>query len=202
MGDHAKPIEDLREVAARLRASELGDAGLRFARGLDAYLEHASAGMTLEAAVGIKVEPGGSPWWVEDARKRRDQLIGEFAVRFCCADTTTARAELRRYEDGAWRRDKRLTAMPSSYSGTPRELLYRAFRVNESIAPGRMPASDKHLGRIIASYCSKSGMPGHEIPPFRVPAMPTTSTSRAKGCDHVAGKNPKITERRRRGGRR
>lgn len=202
MGDqNDKAIEDLREVAARLRAGELGGIGLRFARGLDAYLELARAGMTLDQALGVKVEPGGSPWWVEDARERRDELVGEFAVCFCSAHTATARGEMRRYEDGAWRRDKRLAAMPSSYSGTPRELLYQAFRVNESIAPGRMPASDKHLWRVIASYCGKSENPGHEIPPFRVQAPAATST-KLKGRGHVGEKNSKPLERRRaRGGR-
>ena len=57
MGDDGKPIDVLREVADRLRTGD--DIERRFALGLDAYLEHAAAGMTLGAALGLN-RPGGS----------------------------------------------------------------------------------------------------------------------------------------------
>ena len=205
MGDqNDKAIEDLREVARRLRAGELGDLGLRFAVGLDRYLADAHAGTTLDQALGVKVEPGESPWWIEDERERRNNFLREAARRFCPASSAAATLahELGRYEAGAWQRDKKhLPTMPLAYAGTLRELLFHALRVNKSIAPWRMPVSERQLRHILASHCSDKETLGGEIPSFRPVEPAATSASNLRGCDDASGKNPKIAQwgRRRRG---
>jgi hypothetical protein len=204
----ASPIEAidlLCYVAAGLRAGVLGDAGVRFAGGLEAYLKNAPVGLTLDRAMGVNVEPGGSPWWVELACKRRDDLLVEYARRFCLPATAAASLTdaLRAYERRSWPRDRGSREMPPEYAGKHRELLYRAFRENESVAPGRMPTSHKQLRRILASNCGAKQNQGHEISPFRVPAAAATSASKPRGHDHVGSEeNPKPVERRRRSGRR
>ena len=143
MGDDGKPIDVLREVADRLRTGD--DIERRFALGLDAYLEHAAAGMTLGAALGLK-----PAWWLDDARRCRNATLGDFARMYCGGDVDTLRREVNRYRETWQRRDQGLSAMPAAYAGTPRELLYRAFRENKS-ARARMPTSARQFQRIVTS---------------------------------------------------
>ena len=71
-----------------------------------------------------------------------------WAILLACiaAATSTLRREVNRYRETWQRRDQGLSAMPAAYAGTPRELLYRAFRENES-ARARMPTSARQFQR-------------------------------------------------------
>ena len=199
MGDqNDKPIEDLREVAARLRAGELGDLGLRLARGLDAYFEHAQRRDDARPALGVKAAAGESPWWVDDGLARRDAFVGEYAMRFCGGVVATVERDIGIYA-GAWRRDKHRSEMPTGYSGTPRELLYRAFRENESLGRGALPRSHRYIRRVIASYCAESGKARQILPSFSA-AECAPSISKQRG-DHVGQEDSTPVERRRRRGR-
>jgi hypothetical protein len=196
--DH-RPIELLQHVAARLSAGELGEDGRQFAQGLLDYLAGASSGLSLEEALGLKVDAGGVPWWNAAARSRRDRLLYELATRFCGSAAATLGAEVRRYERSTWQRtDRGLADMPPSYRGTPRELLFAAFRENESFALGRMPSSTSQLRRIIATHSSEKESCARGIPPLHARAD-VLSCESGNGKQNADEQNhPKAIERRRR----
>jgi hypothetical protein len=168
----------LRRIAERGRGGELGADGVEFAARLDFYFEHAQSGMTLDEAMGLKVKAGGRPWWVSAAQDRRDLAMREALQRFCSGSHLVLEAELRSYGRARWKRDVKLREMPPAYGGMLRELLYRAFHENESVARGRMPMSGKQLGRILPSHCNGEGKPGHEPPPYSCPATAGSITIR------------------------
>jgi hypothetical protein len=88
-------------------------------------------------------------------RHRRDQVLREFADRYCCDPILSRKAaqlanEITRYLRGTWRHDRHRPEIPPPYIGTPRELLFVAFSQNEAIRPYRdMPSSVKQLMKII-----------------------------------------------------
>jgi len=150
-------------VSARLRrladhARACGDDG--FAEGIELYLEKASEGLSLDEALGLAAERGGERWWSREHRLRRDEAICEFFARYCLGQTDARRRailqhELLRYQRKQWASDKRQPMMPAAYEGTPRALLFKAFRENESLdAKRRMPTSDDQLCRILSSHCA------------------------------------------------
>lgn len=192
------PIDDVREVAARLRAGELGDVGLRFACRLDAYLEHAPTGMTLDQAIGVKPASGGSPWWIENSERRRDEILRAYMQRFCNGSPEALGGEMRSYERGQWKRDRRLPEMPPAYPGTPRELLYLAYRENESIAPDGMPTSGRQLRRRLVSDWGGEEKRGQEVTPFPVTPKPRIVTSQLRKRDHAPSEETSIAPKRRR----
>jgi hypothetical protein len=193
----------LRRLADRGRAGELGADGVQLSACLDFYFEHARSGVTIDEAMGLKVKPGGRPWWVRDAQDRCAAALGEALQRFCRGDLSTLVTELRSYDRARWKRDAQLSEMPLAYARTMRELLYRAFRENESVAPGRMPMSGKQLRRILLSHCDSGETPGHESPPIRVPASEATSAQQPRRRNDATAETNSLTfERRRRAGRR
>ena len=156
-------VTQLRQVADALRAGAAGDAGQWLAARLDAYLIGAKSGVTLEAALGIKVDVGGEAWWTAENRKRRDDAVAEYIARCSASDPGL---EIKRYESGAWLRDRRAAEMPPAYAGTAREFLHRALRTNKSVAPGRMPSSLAYLRRVLASHSTATKKDAHEISLF------------------------------------
>ena len=178
--DSLECVARMREVAERLRDGAAGDAGAWLAKAVEAYLNGARDGLTLEQALGVKVDAGGSPWWIEEAREDRDRVLREYARRFCPAEGAVAAlgSDLTRYARARWKRDRRLKEMPVAYRATQFELLYRAFRANESVAPGRMPASDRQLRGILASHCAIKQKLGGETPPFHRREVVATSASK------------------------
>ena len=191
MSDHDRePIELLRRVAAGLRSGQLdpGDA-FRFAERLEAYLTGAAAGMTLDQACGVKPGQGDEPWWVVDDRRRRDDAIAEYAFQFQPADLGH---EIRMYDRGRWRRDRHSADMPPAYVGTPRELLFRAFRANRAVAE-EMPSSPAYLKRVLASRSAEREKAFHQIPSFREPPAAAGISRRVKERgDHAAAEENSI----------
>ena len=133
-------------AADRLRrlavaAPKLGDDGAWLAEVLAQYLVRAPAGLTLDAACGLALGPGGEPWWRTEARHRRDDLIREMRRSFFAAQSTHAAAvaiteAARRYEATAWRRDRTLASPPPGYAGTIRAALWLALATGERFPSG------------------------------------------------------------------
>jgi hypothetical protein len=74
------PIVQLRQAAAVLRAS--GDpAAIWLANAIARYEEGAAGGETLDGVLGLSRSSGAGPWWVSEARQRRDQALRELRER-------------------------------------------------------------------------------------------------------------------------
>ena len=73
------PIARLRRVAAVLRANADPDAAWLVA-GIDRYQDEAGAGVTLDGMLGLSRRGGAGPWWIAEARERRDQAVREMRV--------------------------------------------------------------------------------------------------------------------------
>jgi hypothetical protein len=111
---------------------------------LGRYLEMAPAGGDLNAALGVAVPPGGTPWWQAEAAKARDDAIRELAGTI--GGTMNAKAvalqqRLRRYAAASWPRD-RVTKRPTAANAVP-------FRVYS--ADPNPPTGVRRLTEIIAS---------------------------------------------------
>ena len=138
-------IDELREIS---RCCALGEplpghlaAGLRSA--LQDFLHRRA--LTLDEAFEIIRAPGGIPWWREEAIRSRDAALRELARRYWPNLSVTSRARnistlCRRYAATAWRHDRERGQMPASYSGTPRELIWTAFK-----SDARMPIGERQL---------------------------------------------------------
>lgn len=143
-------VERLREVSEACRAGEPLDEELASWLGncLSRFLDRAVA--TFEEAFELPSCHGGLPWWKEDQIRRRDAVLREISAVLPPDMSLTARArEINRitvrYAASAWRHDRRLEGMPKTYTGTTRELVWRAFRTG---AP--MPLCERQLRNIIA----------------------------------------------------
>jgi hypothetical protein len=138
------------------------------AAGLRRYLDAAPAGLTLEAALGLSVTAGGSPWWRTERLAARDAAIRALSRNF--AGSANARAVatgecIRRYQSAAWRCDRH-NGFPSS-SDRRRELLFTILSLDPN-----SPTSIRRLVDIIGS--------SYDLPaPPSSPAMET-------GCRHRA----------------
>jgi hypothetical protein len=195
-------------VSARLRrladyARAVGDDD--FAERFEQYIAHAHEGLSLDQALGLAVVGGGETWFSREHRLRRDEINCEFYVRYCPGETdarrrATLQNALRRYEREAWPHDKILRSMPIAYEGTYRELLFLAFRENESQdAQKPMPTSDDQLRRILASHCLTGRNPSRG--PATVEAESRCepySDSKTEGMQHHVGKEISIAHQRRR----
>jgi hypothetical protein len=146
------PIERLRRIAQRALAGErLGEDSAWLAAAVARYEREAARGVTLDDAFGVATHAGCAPWWREEALARRDQALRELAGRFFGELCVSKQAEelrrlISRYATTTWlRTDRNLSEMPTGYSGTPRELLFRAF----SACDGRLPSSGRWLIKIL-----------------------------------------------------
>jgi hypothetical protein len=96
--------------------------------GLRRYLDAAPAGLTLEAALGLSVTAGGSPWWRTERLASRDAAIRALSRNFVGSAHARAVATaecIRRYQGAAWRLDQCKT--PPSSSNRQRKLLFAIF---------------------------------------------------------------------------
>lgn len=192
-------VAKLREVAACLRSGVAGDAGVWFAGRLEWYLAEARNGLTLDQAVELKPGAGERPWHVLFDEERRDQAVREFVLRFPNIDHGQ---EIRSYERRFWPRDRAAQLMPAAHVGTPREMLFKALRANESVAPGRMPSSESYLARVLATHSHNEGKGRHETPSFRGDAdMAQGGPTNLEDVDASTAKNSITSQRRRRRGR-
>ena len=131
----AERLRRVREALAAGQAPAATDAGW-LAHGLAVYLDGAPAGVKLEAALGLAVPPGGSPWWSERRRAERDRLIGELAATFPGPPWSRAQAAadaLRRYRCTGWRHDR---ARGEPLTSDPRrKLLFAVFCADDRPPP-------------------------------------------------------------------
>ena len=99
--------------------------------GLRRYLNAAPAGLTLEAALGLSVAAGGSPWWRTERLAARDAALRALSRNF--AGSANARAVataecIHRYRSAAWRHDQ--CKGPPSSSDQHRELLFTVLSLD------------------------------------------------------------------------
>lgn len=117
------------------------------ASSLARYLDHDCD--NLNEAFGVIHGHGGVPWWRERGIRQRDQALRGLAHAHYANHTVYARAReiaeiSERYAATCWPRDRLLDEMPTRYSGTPKEYLWRAFR-----SDAKMPVSERRLRTLL-----------------------------------------------------
>ena len=137
----------LSRIAEALEAGTVPDSedGAWMAGALQRYLQDACSGMTIEAALGLRVSPGGSPWWAEEQRASRDAAIRELANTFSGRVSNRAHAAaeaIRHYQGVAWRRDCQYGVQHST--DARRAILFKIFSVGIDV-----PTSVRQLIKII-----------------------------------------------------
>jgi hypothetical protein len=119
------------------------------AHGINSFLDEPT--LSLEEALGLRYGRGGVPWWRERAIRERDAALRKLADGCgaglsICQRSKEIETLARRYGASAWLRDRKCQEMPASYAGTPRELLWRAFRSGAT-----MPLSERQVRNIISA---------------------------------------------------
>jgi len=157
-------VRDLREIARCCSEGRpLSDDLARWlGKSLGEFLSHRTN--TIEEALGLRPTRGGVPWWREEAIRSRNAVLQEFARCVCAGDSLSGQARkifvaAMRYASSSWRFDCTSDVLPPAYVGTPKELLWRAFK---SGAP--MPIGERQLRTILAqgrgvSHASTTGRP-------------------------------------------
>jgi hypothetical protein len=143
------PADRLEEIARRCLEGEPLDRHHSdwLANAINLYLDKTA--MSLEEALGLRYGRGGVPWWRERAIRERDAALRKLADGFyadlsICQRSREIETLARRYGASAWLRDRKCQEMPSAYAGTPRELLWRAFKSGAS-----MPLSERQVRNIV-----------------------------------------------------
>ncbi len=121
-------------------------AGLRSA--LQNFLHRRAS--TLDEAFEIMRAPGGVPWWREEEIRSRDTALRGLARQYWPSLSVAGQARhistlCRRYAGTTWRHDRKHEQMPAMYSGTPREIIWVAFK-----SGARMPIGERQLRHILA----------------------------------------------------
>ena len=122
--------------------------------GLRRYLDAAPTGLTLEAALGLSVTAGGSPWWRTERLAERDAAIRALSRNFagCAKARAVATAEcIRRYQSAAWRRDQYRGLISSS--DRHHELLFTILSIDPD-----PPTSTRRLVDIILNRIGSGGL--------------------------------------------
>jgi hypothetical protein len=178
------PIALLRRAAVALRAGALDHRdAMQIADCFETYLTNAAVGMTLDGAFDLKLSDGEEPWWIFEKRCDRDRFVAEFLDRYL---PTEPGDDIRRYETGRWRHDRRRPAMPANYAGTQFELLFLAFKANDVVAPGNMPSSRSYLRRIRLNHSAATINAVHEPTPVAEPKRLAGSNHDARGPSHAS----------------
>ncbi len=143
-------IDKLREVARRCTAGEPLSPGLAqwLGSALHGYLTRQY--QTVGQAMNLRFPQGGVPWWREEAIRARDASLRALAERFFtdlspCAQAHKVWTIARRYAASAWRFDGDAADMPGTYTGTPKEYLWHAFKSGAT-----MPLGERQLRNILA----------------------------------------------------
>jgi hypothetical protein len=163
-------VASLRRLVAAAAAGEPPSAEdvLRLASGVEAYLERAPDGLTLEAALGLAATPGGTPWWRAERTAARDAVLRELAAELTGPVATRAQALallVRRYAGTGWPHDRR---RGEPFPRTPeRELLFKLFRLDPD-----PPTSIRRLTDIIAASNAAIGAFSLRPAPATVPPGP------------------------------
>lgn len=118
----------------------------RFADGLDTsadraalaervrlYLTGAADGVSLDAAFGVARSAGALPWWRVAALAERDTALralaaSHYAGRPLARQANEIRSALLAYAASSWRFDRRETAPPARYLGTPHEIMFDVLK--------------------------------------------------------------------------
>lgn len=120
-----------------------------FGRCLARFLERGAA--SFDEAFGLPSNRGGVPLWKQMRIRDRDEALRALATTIeedasLSARVRTIQQMTLRYGASAWRHDAARRRMPDSYAGTPRELLWRAFR-----AGAAMPLGERRLRTILSA---------------------------------------------------
>lgn len=104
---------------------------------------------SLDHAAGVPAMRGGVPWWMEEAIRNRDSALRQLAATLCPEDTAHAKARTvhiacQRYAASTWRFDRYRDTAPTPHAGSPRALMWQAFRT-----AAVMPVSERHLRNIL-----------------------------------------------------
>lgn len=142
-------IDRLRQVSDLCQEGKPLDTQLAawFGSRLNDFLERKTE--SFEEAFGLPNCRGGVPWWKEERMRRRDRALRMLAATLPADMPVSALAReiqrmASRYGDSAWRIDRERDEMPEAYEGTPKALLWEAFR---SGAP--MPLGDRQIRNIV-----------------------------------------------------
>jgi hypothetical protein len=125
------------------------DLRIWLAEALDRYLKQECE--NLNDAFGVRQGRGGIPWWRERAIRERDAALRELSREFFAGLPVGSHARAitqlaYRYASTCWPRDREHDTMPLHYHGTPKELLWRAFR-----SRAKMPVTERHLRNLLGS---------------------------------------------------
>ncbi len=146
-----EPIDRLRELLELAEAGTLGnDLGAWLSSRIRGYLDAASDGHTLDAALGLAVEPGKLPWWRQAELNQRNAAFRDLAEKHFGSLELSRRADeilraARRYRDGRWRFDRSTEFNPEKYADIRSQLLYEAFWHGG----GDVPDSKRQIRRIL-----------------------------------------------------
>ena len=143
-------INNLRLVAEFCRTGQRlpEDVADWLAESLQAFLNNRSR--SLNEAFGLVNGRGGVPWHIEEGIRRRDAALRELRDRHFGDLSLSAQAReihtlSTRYAASSWRFDAQREQAPDHYLGTPKELLWLAFK-----SGGTMPLCTRQLRNILA----------------------------------------------------
>jgi hypothetical protein len=157
-------IEKLRAIAALCQSGSPLPPTLAgwLGTSLTAFLEHQFS--SVDEALGLRFPRGGVPWWLEEGMRCRDAALREIARRYAGDKPVAAQAAFvstlsRRFHTTSWRLDMVQAEMPMRYVGTPKELLWAAFK-----SGARMPLGERRL-RSILTGCGLPRTPSNDNTP-------------------------------------
>jgi hypothetical protein len=151
-------IARLRQLVAALEAGAAlpREVAAALAWGLVRYIDHAHAGMTLDAALGLSA-PGQQPWWQAERLAARNLAIRRLAAMAPAGSSTAerirhVRTRVAGYERGGWRRDRHAAEVPL-YPDEVKALAWHILR------GGGLP-KNRRLYEIIGSDdCNRRALP-------------------------------------------
>lgn len=152
MSEKLAAVEALRRAAAAAAAS--GDPDLCW---LAARCRLVLAGdvKSFEVAFGLETTQSQRSWRTMAIMSERDRLIAQMATRFPGKANQKALLVsklLRRYAATGWVADRHKAEMPADYSGTVKELAFRAFRL------GPVPTGSRRIFDIIKDCSEHAGL--------------------------------------------
>ena len=138
----------LRRLSAMLAVGD--DDSKWLASRLIQYLDSASRGLTVDAALDLAPLPGIAAWWTEATIEARDTALRDLAASFHPGRRPASQAyqierQALRYAASAWRFDQERDDMPERYAGTETACLWAAFK-----SGAQMPIAKRQLQSILA----------------------------------------------------
>lgn len=139
----ASRIEKLRELA---REKPDDPDAVEIAAALDRVLQE---GGSIDAALGLRSEPGQVSWWRTAAFERRDAALRELWGMQDQSLEVEVRLQrlssaIRRYEEAKWKTHRKLCVLPANIKADEMILFLIFKSVDQNV-----PTSPKHLARIL-----------------------------------------------------